>query len=180
MNTIGKYIRMFLLLLIIAKLGIAQDYRTYKNTEAVMLQVKGNTITENRLKKVIIALSNNSSSLNVRLNIPYHSINYQPATDSVILSPQLAFNLKVDIDLWQIQNYLTSAKMFNTQGSLTLNNITKSVKVEYLPMPAGTDMDGEINLSMVIQFDPGDFNLDEQQANSQFIIKISDATVSRL
>ena len=98
-----------------------------------------------------------------------------------MLSPTgLLFNLKININPWQIQDYLTSAKTFVTQGFLTLNNRTNAVKVQYIPLPAGTDQDGDFNLSMIIQFNPGDFDLDKQYKNSQFIIKINDAIVNRV
>ena len=137
----------------------AQDYSNYKGAEAVMLQVKGDSINESKLKNAVITLSNNSQLI-VRLNS----------------FPQLEFTLVVHIDIWQIQNYLTSDKVFSTQGSLTVNNITREVKVEYLPLPAD---DGSVNLSLNIQFNSSDFSLIGQKANSLFIIKLNDATVNR-
>jgi hypothetical protein len=61
-----------------------------------------------------------------------------------------------------------------------MNNITKPVKVEYIPLPAGADQDGNFNLTMTIQFNGSDFNIDTPYNNSHFIIKISDATVNRV
>jgi len=137
----------------------AQDYSNYKGAEAVMLQVKGDSINESKLKNAVITLSNNSQLI-VRLNS----------------FPLLEFTLVVHIDIWQIQNYLTSDKVFSTQGSLTVNNITREVKVEYLPLPAD---DGSVNLSLNIQFNSSDFSLIGQKANSLFIIKLNDSTVNR-
>ena len=169
-----------MILLLITKCSNAQDYNIYQASDAVMLQVNGNMRIESRLKTAVIALSNNSNQLSVRLNIPYPSINYTPSDKTMLSSTGLLFNLKININQWQIQDYLTSAKTFVTQGLLTLNNTTNAVKVQYMPLPAGTDQDGDFNLSMIIQFNAGDFNLDEQLKNSQFIIKISDATVNRV
>ena len=163
-----------------AKCSNAQDYNIYQASDAVMLQVNDNMRIESRLQRVVIALSNNSNQLSVRLNIPYPLINYTPPDNTMPSSAGLLFNLKINISLWQIQDYLTSAKTFVTQGFLTLNNTTNAVKVQYIPLPAGTDQDGDFNLSMVIQFNSGDFNLDKQYKNSLFIIKISDATVNRV
>jgi len=149
----------FLMLLSITGSLNAQDYSNYKGAAAVMLQVKGDSINESKLKNAVITLSNNSQLI-VRLNS----------------FPQLEFTLVVHIDIWQIQNYLTSDKVFSTQGSLTVNNITREVKVEYLPLPAD---DGSVNLSLNIQFNSSDFSLIGQKANSLFIIKLNDATVNR-
>ena len=179
MNKLSRYITI-LLLLVITKSGNAQDYNTYRGFDAVMLQVNGNTRTENKLKGAIITLPNNANQLNVSLSIPYHSINYKPADNAMFSSPGLSFKLKLNVDPWLIQEDLTSAKTFVAHGFLTLNDSTKAVMVEYMPTPAGPDQDGDFNLSMIIQFDPGDFNLDEQHQNSQFIIKISDAKVNRV
>lgn len=183
MNIIFKCSRIFLVLLLITKCGNAQDYNIYQASDAVMLQVNGNMRIESRLKTAVIALSNNSNQLSVRLNIPYPSINYTPSDYTMLSSTGLLFNLKVNIDPWQIQDYLTSTKTFDTQGFLTLNNITNTVKVQYIPyipLPAGTDQDGDFNLSMIIQFNADDFNLDNAHPGSQFIIKINDAIVNRV
>lgn len=54
------------------------------------------------------------------------------------------------------------------------------VRVQYIPLPAGTDQDGDFNVSMIIQFNPGDFKLEEQDKNSQLIIKKNDTAVNRV
>jgi len=180
MNSIIKCTRIFLILLLITKCSNAQDLNIYQASDAVMLQVNDDMHIESRLKSVVIALSNNSNQLSVRLNIPYPLINYIPADKTMLSSTGLLFNLKVNINPSQIQDYLTSTKTFVTQGFLTLNNTTNPVKVQYIPLPAGTDQDGDFNLSMVIQFNADDFNLDSSPPDSQFIIKINDATVNRV
>jgi len=70
--------------------------------------------------------------------------------------------------------------VFITQGFATMNNITKPVMVKYIPLPAGTNQDGNFNLYMTIQFNARDFNRYTLYSNSQIIIKISDATVNRV
>jgi hypothetical protein len=157
----------------------AQDKNIYQAFDAVLLQVKGNTCTENKLKKVIMVMPGNSNQLDVRLNVPYQSINHIPGNYAGISPESLSFNLRVDINPWKIQDELTSAKLFKTYGSLTLNNITKAVKIEYTPLPAGSEQDGDFNVSMNIQFNPNDFNPGDQDRNSKFIIKITDARVNR-
>src|SRR5258708_19820865 len=73
---ITRCMRMLLLLLLITESGIAQDYNVYQASDAVMLQEGGDIHIETRLKKAIIALSNNSNQLKLRIFFPYHSINY--------------------------------------------------------------------------------------------------------
>ncbi|MCW3089801.1 MAG: hypothetical protein JWP81_870 [Ferruginibacter sp.] len=170
----------FLVLLLIAKCSNAQDHNTYQAADAVVLQVNENTRVENRLKGAILTLPNNSTQLNLRLRIPSHLINYNPADNAGVSSPGFSFNLKINIDPHEIQEYLTSAKTFVTHGLLTLNGTTKQVMVEYMPLPNGTELDGDFNLSMNIRFSPGDFNLDDQHTNSLFIIMINDTPVNRI
>src|SRR5258705_6414559 len=179
MKNITRCIRMLLLLLLLTKSGTAQDYNVYQASDAVMTQVSGDIRIESRLKKAIIALSNNSNQLNVRINIPYHSINYIQE-DTLLSVTGIPFDLKMTINPWKIQDELTSTKVFITQGFVTMNNITRAVKVEYIPLPASSDQDGNFNLSMTIQFNARDFNMDTPCNNSHFIIKISDATVNRV
>jgi hypothetical protein len=167
-NIIRKMLICFLLLPV-TKCGFAQVAGIYQTSNAVLLQVNGNEQIENRLTGAFIALSKNSSRLIVRLSIP-----------TEISSPGLDFNLKVNINQWQVQDDLTSAKMYSTTGLLTLNSITKPVNLQYLPLPSGTDQEGDFNISIIIQINPIDFSMDEQDGNSQFIIKINDAKVNRM
>ena len=180
MKIILKSIPAFLLFILISKPGNAQDYNSYQAFDAVMLQVSGDTRIESVLKKAIIAFSNNSNQLNVRINIPHHSINYMPGDNTMLPAAGLPFDLTMRINPWKIQDELTSTKVFITQGYVTMNNITKAIKVEYIPSLDGTDQDGNFNLSMTIQFNASDFNIDTPYNNSYFIIKINDATVNRI
>jgi len=180
MKTILKSIPAFLLFIFISKPGNAQDYNSYQVFDAVMLQVNGDTHSESILKNVILSLSNNSNQLNVRINIPYYSIIYIPGDNTALSNPGLPFDLTMRVNPWKIQDELTSTKVFIALGYITMNNITKAVKVEYIPLPAGTDLDGNFNLSMSIQFNARDFNIDSPCNNSYFIIKISDAKVNRV
>jgi hypothetical protein len=175
-----KVIIATLVLVLITRSGIAQDYNTYRSFDAAILRINGGMRSESRLEKAIIILANNSNQLNVRLTIPCHSVNYIPTDNIGLPSSGLAFNLKIDIRPWGIQRNLTSTKKYVTQGILTLNNISKPVKVEYIPWPSGPDQNGDFNLTMVIQFKARDFDLYEREKNSEFIIKISGARVNRV
>ena len=179
MKNIIKYSQLFLMMLLVTKSIDAQDFNNYQASEAVMYEVNGNSQTGNKLSGVVVALLNNPNVLKVRLNIPYHSINYKPEDDAMFFQ-SLSFELTINVNPNQIQKYLTSARTFVTHGLLTLNNITGPVNVEYLPLPAGTDLDGDFNLSMIIQFNPGDFFPDKPYNDSLFVIKIADATVNRI
>jgi hypothetical protein len=179
MKKILKPVPVFLLFVLISVSGNAQDRNSYQAFDAVLLQVNGDMQIESRLKKAVIALSGNSNQLNVRISIPYHSINYVPDYNTLSEAPDLLFSLKININPWQVQDNLTSAKVFTTSGLLTLNNITHAVMVDYIPFPAGTDMNGDFRLSMIVQFTAGEFELDAWPAKSKFIIKIGDARVNR-
>lgn len=167
-------------LLLIADACMAQDYNTCKASDAEMVQVNGNDHTSSILKGTVISLSNSSNLLNIRLRIPYHSINYIPADDSMSSSPGLLCVLKMTINPSQVQDKLTSEKVFKAQAVLTLNSISKAVMVEYKPLPAGPDQDGDFNLTMTIQFNAGDFIPGEKNKNALFIIKIGNAAVNRI
>jgi hypothetical protein len=179
MKNILKQAVVFLLIMWISKEGNAQDYYSYQAFDAVLLQQNNDLRIESKLKKVVIALSNNSTQLSVETTIPFNSIENVPEDYTVSEVSGLLFNLRVNIDLWQIQDYLTSGKVFNTHGYLTLNNTTKPIKVEYMALPASTDVDGDFNISMTIQFNGCDFNIDTPFNNSCFIIKINKAKVNR-
>ena len=167
-------------MLILALLATAQNYNINQSSNAVMLQVNENTTKEIRLNNIFVALPNGSNQLHVRLIIPNESINDSPSNDSLLSPGGLPCNLTININPWQIVNNLTSAKTYLTKAFLTLNNITKAVSVKYMPLPVGTELDGDFNLSVIVEFNPIDFNLPVQQANSQFVIKISDTRVARL
>ena len=161
MKTPGKILNILLLLIFLSKSGRTQDYNTYKATNARMLQVNGDMHTEDMPGKAVITLSG-TNALNVRMHIQ-----------------ELVADLRMNVNLWQIQNYLTSSRSFNSQGLLTLNNITKTVRVTYTPIPEDSDDEGDFNISMNIEFYARDFNPDASR-NSLFIIKINDANVNRI
>ena len=114
-----------------------------------MYEVNENSQTGNKLSGVVVELWNNTDVLQVKLNIPYHSINYKPE-DNTIFSSGLPFDLTINVNPDRMQEYLTSAKTFITHGLLTLNNITGPVSVEYMALPASTELDGNFNLSIII------------------------------
>lgn len=180
MKYVIKFVQIFCLLLLIARSTAAQDYNSYRSSDAMMLQVNDNSRIETRLTRVVIALSNNTNQLSIRLSIPYHAIDNKPAEDEILSSPVLTGNLELNINPGKIQDYLTSAKLFTTQALFTLNNITKAVTVEYVPLPVGPDQEGDFNLSIIIQFNGADFNMDSPNSNSQFIIKLNNAAVNRI
>jgi hypothetical protein len=179
MNNINKSILILLSLITIGNFINAQRNNIYQAADAVMLHANENNTIQYSLKGVVLILSN-SNELNVRFSIPYPSITNKPADNTMLLTSGLPFNLKLHLDQWQILDYLTSSKTFFTDGMLTLNDCTRRVKVEYMPLPAVYDLDGNFNLSMIIQFNPADFNLDEQHSNSRITVTISDVPVNRI
>ena len=181
MKKILKYGIALLLTLPINKSINAQEYyNVYKTFDAVMLQEKGNqTIEQVLLNDVTIILPNSSNKLSVLLNIPYSTINNKFVVDSTRFDG-LLLNLTIDINPIEIQENLTSTKTFITHGLLSLNGITKWVTVSYMPVASGTEEDGNFDISMVIQFNTTDFNLDIPDNNRQFQFKIENAKVNRV
>src|SRR5712675_2650453 len=112
-NFIGK-ISLIIALALITQRNYAQNYNDYRDVEAVMLQVNGNTSSEKKLEGAIVALPDNSNQLIVRLHIPYYSIIENTAADTLSLLPDYIFNLRIKIDSWKIQESLTSGKTFET------------------------------------------------------------------
>jgi hypothetical protein len=88
--------------------------------------------------------------------------------------------MNLNIDVNAIQQVLTSTKVFQSQGIVTLNNITRPVSVNYMPVVSGVNQQGDFNIYLRIQFYPSDFNLDDEDSNVQFIIVINNAPVNRI
>jgi len=160
--------------------GKAQGYNAYRSTDAVLLQLKGDSQTESRLEEAFIRLSGSTNVLEVRVKIPYHMINYTPADGTLSSSSDLTFDLTIRVNSWQIQDDQGSGRTYFTHGLLKLNDISKPAMVEYTTLPAGDDQAGSFNLSMIIKFNPHNFNLDGPNDKERFIIRINDATVNRL
>lgn len=181
MRNINKYTLVLLLIAAISNSVNAQyDENVYRTTEARLVLVQGTNSIENILKKVLVILPNGSNQLNVSVNIPYSTVANKPVDDPDIVNPGYLLWLKVNIDVNEIQDVLTSAKTFNTHGFLTLNNITKVVEVSYVPMASGTDQNGNFNVYMTVRFRPADFNLDAPGGNKEFMMNINNAKVNRV
>jgi hypothetical protein len=131
------------------------------------------------LEGTFLALKN-YHQLEVTLYLPLQSISFQPENSYDHSSSGIPCNLKINVNTWQIQSYITSTKWFVNEAPLLLNNITKAVLVDYMPLPVGPDHDGNFNLSMIITFHPQDFNLQGVNQNSKCIIQISEAGVNRI
>ena len=179
MNKIIRYIWIILILQLIMESGKAQGYNAYQSTDAVLLQLKGDSQTESRLEEALITFSGSTNVLEVRVKIPYHMINYTPADSIFSSSSDLTFDLTIRVDSWQIQDDHGSGRTYFTHGLLKLNDISKPAMVEYTTLPAGDDQNSNFNLSMMIKFNPYNFNLDGPNDKERFIIRISDATVNR-
>ncbi len=180
MNTVIKFIRVVPVLLLFIGSGYAQGSDIGRPSDAILVEMDGYRRVESPLRQVVILFSANSGQLNMKLNIPHYLARYAPPGDNWFATPGLSLDLRMAIDLWQVQDYLTSVKMLTARGTLTLNNVSKPVKVEYIPLLAGTEQDGNFNLSLIIRFSGSDFNLDLPHSGSQFIIRISDLRVNRV
>jgi hypothetical protein len=180
MNKIIRYIGIILILQLIMESGKAQGYNAYQSTDAVLLQLKGDSQTESRLEEALLTFSGSINVLELRVRIPNHIINYTPADSTFSSLSDLTFDLTIRVNSWQIQNDQGSGRTYFTHGLLKLNDISKPAIVEYTALRAGDDQGGNFNLSMIIKFNPYNFNLDGPNDKERFIIRISDATVNRL
>ena len=168
-------------MLCIKRAAFAQHYdNIYRVADADIVRLQGSNRVEYSLKGAIILLPNGSRQINVRINIPYGIVAKNSAADSGFFSDRILFSLKVDVDPAEIQDYLTSSRVFITHGILSLNNIAKAVVVSYIPLPSGTEEEGSFNLNVLVKFDSDDFKLTVPNGNEQFILKINDAQVNRL
>jgi hypothetical protein len=179
MKHVIKPILASLLFVFFSKAGYTQEYNPFQTSDAVLVKINEGTIIENRVSKVIVALKNHSI-LNVRMTIPWYSIDNVPEEDSLLESPGVLFNLTMIIGPARLQDYDTSPKMFTTSGLLTLKGITGAVAVEYAPLPHRIDLNDGLNLSITILFNPIDFGLDVSPHDSKLVVLISDARVNRI
>jgi hypothetical protein len=178
MNIIIRHISVLLILQLIMEPGKAQSYNAYQSTDAVLLQLKGDTETESKLDEAFLTLSGSTNVLELRAKIPYQLINYKPADSIVSSSSDLTVGLTINVNSWKIQGDQGSGRTYFTHGLLTLNNVSRPAMLEYTTLPAVTGQDGSYNLSMFVKFNPYNFNLDGPNENERFIIKITDATVN--
>ncbi len=167
-------------MLFINTTAFAQHYdNIYRVADADLVRLQGTNRVEYSLKGATILFPNGSGQLNVTLNIPYGIVDKDAAIASGIFSKRILFSLKVDVDAGEIQDNLTSSRVFRTSGILSLNNIMKAVEVSYIPMPSGTEDEGSFNINVIVKFYSDDFNLAVPDGNEQFILKINDAQVNR-
>lgn len=176
-----KYSVALMLMTLINRSGHAQRYEdTYRAEDADILQVQGKNSIDHILKGATIILPNGTDQLNVTIRIPYDVFDNRPIDNREFLSPGYRFNLTINIDPAQVQEVLTSAKTFLTQGVLTLNNIIKPVKVSYIPIVSGTDENGNFNIYLYTQFNATDFGISNPNSNSPFVLKINNGKVNRI
>jgi hypothetical protein len=179
MKKVFKYILAVLQFVTISATGNSQNHNPFQTSDAILVHVNENTLIENRVDNVIVALSN-YTNLNVRMTIPWHSIDNMPEQDSILKSPGILFKLTMNIDPTQLRDYDSSPKMFTKQGLLTVNGITMPAVVEYEAVPYGIDLNDGLYLSILIQFYPTDFGLDISSHDSKFFVRISNAKVNRI
>ena len=145
-----------------------------------MWQLSGTNSIEHILKGATLTLANGSDRLNVTVKIPYGALDNKRIDTDEFSDSGYLFHLNLNINPAEIQEVLTSAKVFLTQGLLTLNGITRPVKVSYVPIVSGTEENGEFNLYMNIQFSLADFKLEASGTDAHVVLTISDAKVNRV
>ncbi|MET0638076.1 MAG: hypothetical protein ABWZ25_18745 [Chitinophagaceae bacterium] len=180
MNLIEKPTQVLFLVLLSVQVGYSQRDDIERPSDVVLLQLDKQLRVESPLDRVAVTLSNNSKQLMVRLVIPYTLLNSGVPDDYRDPASLLPFELSMNIDPWQVQDYLTSANIFTSIATLTLNHTSRLVRVQYVPLPSGPDQDGDFNISMYIRFAGEDFNLGRRNSNAQYLLKISNLAVNRM
>jgi hypothetical protein len=130
----------------------AQQYAMYQASEASLAFSDHENNEDIKFQGALITLSYYSHKLEIKTALPFNK-DFQES--SPIHYPVLDLELNVAPD--RMQRYLTSEKVFSTNGTLKLNNVTKTVPIHYSPLPFGTENNGQMRLSLIATFNISDF-----------------------
>src|SRR5882757_6300112 len=117
MKKIINWLLVIVVYLMIPKSGDAQVLNIYQGSEAELLQMNRDSHKKITLDGAVIILSDNLDALNVKMNIPYHPINFSQEVNTISF-PGLLFDLHININLNKIERDATSAAMLATNGLL--------------------------------------------------------------
>ena len=180
MNKAIQFCVSFSLIVMIAVDGNAQNSNIYRSSDAVVLQRVDGRWAEKQLTGTIITLSTHSGHLKVKTIIP-SLINPNSDPDNILPESNPVFlDVKMNIDPDEVQDYFISGKIFTTQGLLTVNDVTNAVVIQYILRPADPGLEGQFNISMIMQVKPNDFNLGWNNPDTKFIVKVNDGSVNRI
>src|SRR5258708_30496761 len=141
-----KIVVISLLILVVMRVT-AQEYGIYQSSEAGITFLNHNESKDEIFPGTVITLSDYTRQLEIRTVLP-------PILDQ---DPPLSFDLKMIVASNRLQRNITSGKVFTATGTLLLNNISKQVYVQYIPLPEDTENEGKIALSLIAIFHLSDF-----------------------
>ena len=147
----------FYVLLILTALPVeAQQYGMYQTCEASITFLSHNKTRDEKLPGTVIILSNYKHHLEIRTMLPSMT-DYSDRSNVNYPESPISLELKMIVSSNEMQQYLTSEKVFITNGVLQLNNISKPVSIQYSPFPEGTENEGKMRVSLIAAFKLSDF-----------------------
>jgi hypothetical protein len=179
MKTLSMFLVIFPSLLLFSLTGETQNQNCYRVSEANILQINADTSVFHIVNKILILVPGNQNTIRVYSIEAFNSLTDTLPEVVEFFKGSKSFSLEFTFDPKAIQEYLTSAKTFHTHASLTINNVTRNVVLDYVPLPTGTDQKGNFNISLIAQFNPCDFNICETGMNRIFMIKIQNGVVNQ-
>ena len=166
------------LILVVAGPLAAQQYRMYQSCEASIIFLNHDKFKDEKLPGTVITLSGFSNQLEIRTVLPAR-MDYSERSDVNHLEEGILLDLRLIVFPKKMQNYITSGKVFTTNGTLQLNNISKPVSIQYTPFPEDTETEGKMNLSLIVTFRISDF-FPDQYPNESIAFVITRSFVNRL
>jgi hypothetical protein len=179
-----KKIVFFMLLIILAAWQVlaplqvaAQQNLMYQSCEAGITFLNQNKYMDEKLPGTVIVLSGYSHQLEIRTVLPSNMENSEQGNFNQ-QEASVPFDLKMTVSPYKMQRTLTSEKVFTTTGILLLNNISRSVVIEYTALPEDTDNDGQMRLSVIATFNLSDF-FPNEYPNESVAFVINNGFVNR-
>jgi hypothetical protein len=180
MKNAGKY-TIVTLLLVQQLCAAAQQYEyPYKAGNASISYNSKKAKGEQPINMALVTLPESSSQITLTMYVPDSVLERVSNKEINAPSPKTSIKISFDIDRDAIQQTLTSSKTFSALATITINNISKETAISFTPLIAGTEEDGNFNLSAAITFKPSDFNLVQPVTDAQLMIRLTDAPVNRL
>jgi len=165
-------------------LAIKGDAQTYYNPfEAVTGDLKQGSDTNynsQQVKSTTVFFENGTNNLKVQAKIPATFIQVVNADSINVAGKEYLFELVVPIKPNEIQQKLTSTKNYSTYGTLTFNNVTNKVAVEYLPIISGTNQQGDFNIFLSVIFFGSSFGFAVLPGQDRLMFAVTNAKVNRL
>ena len=184
-----KMIFFILAILLVAMQVSAQQYGMYHSCDARITFLSHNKYKDEVLPGTVITVSGYGQQLEIRTMMPPLTDNSEKIdsnlqeddserSDSSHHESTVSFDLKLIASPYKMQRNITSEKIYTTSGTLQLNNISRTVAIQYTPIPEDTENEGQMRLSVIATFNLSDFFADKYPDESVAFV-ISDGFVNR-